>query len=52
MQFTPFAPCWLALNTLTSLTQGNHLGGVLGAITGGLGQAGVLINLVLNLGFF
>lgn len=41
LQFTPFAPAGLALSTLSSLSQGNHLGGVLGAVTGGLGQAGV-----------
>lgn len=50
LQFTPFAPAGLALNTLTSLTQGNHLGGVLGAITGGLGQAGVFDKLGSKLG--
>lgn len=41
LQFTPFAPAGLALSTLGSLTQGNHLGGILGALQTGLGQAGV-----------
>lgn len=50
LQFTPFAPAGLALSTLSSLTQGNHLGGMLGAITGGLGQAGVFDKLGNSLG--
>jgi len=50
LQFTPFAPAGLALSTLSSLSQGNHLGGVLGAVTGGLGQAGVFDKLGNSLG--
>lgn len=50
LQFTPFAPAGLALSTLSSLTQGNHLGGMLGAITGGLGQAGAFDKLGKSLG--
>lgn len=50
LQFTPFAPAGLALSTLSSLSQGNHLGGVLGAVTGGLGQAGVFDKLGNYLG--
>lgn len=50
LQFTPFAPAGLALSTLSSLSQGNHLGGMLGAITGGLGQAGVFDKLGNSLG--
>ncbi len=50
LQFTPFAPAGLALSTLGSLTQGNHLGGILGAVTGGLGQAGVFDKLGNSLG--
>lgn len=50
LQFTPFAPLGLAISTLASLTQGNHLGGMLGAITGGLGQAGVFDKLGNSLG--
>lgn len=50
LQFTPFAPLGLAISTLASLTQGNHLGGILGAVTGGLGQAGVFDKLGNSLG--
>jgi len=50
LSFTPFAPAGLALSTLGSLTQGNHLGGILSAISGGLGQAGVFDKLGANLG--
>lgn len=50
LQFTPFAPAGLALSTLSSLAQGNHLGGMLGAITGGLGQAGAFDKLGNSLG--
>ena len=50
LQFTPFAPAGLALSTLSSLSQGNHLGGMLGAITGGLGQAGAFDKLGNSLG--
>lgn len=50
LQFTPFAPAGLALSTLSSLAQGNHLGGMLGAITGGLGQAGAFDKLGNYLG--
>jgi len=50
LQFTPLAPLGLAISTLASLTQGNHLGGILGAVTGGLGQAGALDKLGNSLG--
>jgi len=50
LQFTPLAPLGLALSTLASLTQGNHLGGMFGAITGGLGQAGAFDKLGSKLG--
>lgn len=40
LSFTPLAPLGLAMTTLGSLASGNHLGGILGAVTGGLGQAG------------
>ena len=40
LSFTPLAPLGLAMTTLASLQSGNHLGGMLGAITGGLGGLG------------
>jgi len=50
LSFTPLAPMGLAMNTLGSLVSGNHLGGVLGAVTGGLGQAGAFDSLGKSLG--
>ena len=50
LSFTPLAPMGLAMNTLGSLVSGNHLGGVLGAVTGGLGQAGAFDKLGSSLG--
>lgn len=40
LSFTPLAPLGLAMSTIASLASGNHLGGMLGAITGGLGGLG------------
>jgi hypothetical protein len=50
LSFTPLAPMGLALSTLGSLSSGNHLGGILGAVTGGLGQAGAFDKLGSSLG--
>jgi hypothetical protein len=50
LSFTPLAPLGLAMSTLGSLTSGNHLGGILGAVTGGLGQAGAFDSLGKSLG--
>lgn len=50
LQFTPFAPAGLALSTLGSLTQGNHLGGIINAISGGLGQSGAFDKISDSLG--
>jgi hypothetical protein len=50
LSFTPLAPLGLAMNTLGSLASGNHLGGILGAVTGGLGQAGAFDKLGSSLG--
>ncbi len=50
LSFTPLAPMGLALSTLGSLASGNHLGGILGAVTGGLGQAGAFDSLGKSLG--
>lgn len=41
LSFTPLAPLGLAITTLSQLANGNQLGGILGAIGGGLGMAGV-----------
>ena len=40
LSFTPLAPLGLAMSTIASLSSGNHLGGILGAIIGGSGIAG------------
>ena len=40
LSFTPLAPLGLAMSTIASLSSGNHLGGILGAIVGGSGIAG------------
>ena len=50
LSFTPLAPLGLAMSTLSSLASGNHLGGILGAVTGGLGQAGAFDKLGNSLG--
>lgn len=50
LSFTPLAPMGLAMSTLASLASGNHLGGILGAVTGGLGQAGAFDKLGSSLG--
>lgn len=50
LSFTPLAPMGLAMSTLGSLASGNHLGGILGAVTGGLGQAGAFDKLGSSLG--
>jgi len=41
LSFTPLAPLGLAITTLSQLANGNQLGGILGAIGGGLNIAGV-----------
>ena len=41
LSFTPLAPLGLAITTMSQLANGNQLGGILGAIGGGLGMAGV-----------